>query len=1049
MKQWVSKLTIALTQTWPLWVLLAIQILLISANFVSDTHLVGWDNLFPEFNFGLNFERTLFGSWQEYRGLGYEDGMSHTANLPYYLLIWVFSFFLPDMTLRYAGMFFTHLMGGIGMYALIYHLLKDKKNKTQKTLFADRAIRQLPALVGAIFYQFNFATVQMYYLPFEPFSVHFAFLPWLILAITQFLETKNRNWLFALAGFSFLATGQAHVPTVFISFGFVVAFFLLFSLIRNFKQQIKPVLLVILVLFLTNAFWGVPFAYSTLKNAHIIANSKNNQMATPDIFVKNQKFGTLENTVLMKGFSLDYIQYDHLTEKSDYMMQEWREFTEQERVKQIGWVLFITSLLGIVMALYRRDPQLYPFIASFAFTFSVIGNDIPGVEVISYTLRTYVPLFKEIFRFVFTKFFILHAFSFSVLLALSITVLTQFGHRYLKLLLATITSISLIFAILLTARPAFNGNFFHQQLREPIPQEYTEVFEFFEKRPQDERVAILPIPWYWAWTQYQWGVIGSGFQWFGIPQPTLDLAFTPWSQQNENVHWELMHAIRSGQASELEAITRKYQIRWLLVDNNILWPNPQADLLAKLNVESVLSTSPHFQFERKFGKIMLYRVNQPKITNNFVSVIDAPDNIGPLSHTQDKDQAMLDFQLYQTSEDQTFDYYYPFRSLFTGKSQTDLEFEVEEKEEFIVFRATLPESVRGYNMIKPAYDHDSLLTFDEDPSVPTYSSYPAVLLDGQPILQVNPDNAPAELSVPLNAESWGVLEVVVPKAYGLMSYDSDPWNDFQQTAKSCDPYRQGEYQHQLIPQQDDGTKTLRLTSKNSSNCIHFTFPDFAVTQSYLLSVEAKNVAGRGLFMSVSDDVNRGILFDTYLDTTQKKDSEVFSYLLSPVNQIGSGYSVNFDNLSFNNAETINELHRISLFQIPYHFLSEIKLVPAEPTTPSLQNIHTGIEVAHPNPTFYKVTISPHQLDNPLLVIWQGDYAGWVGIHRQASFPYFKTILRTSVVNNWAQGWDISSLDPNSTNVVYLFFWPQFLTFFGFSLLLVTPFTIFLLYKKKS
>jgi len=45
--------------------------------------------------------------------------------------------------------------------------------------------------------------------------------------------------------------------------------------------------------------------------------------------------------------------------------------------------------------------------------------------------------------------------------------------------------------------------------------------------------------------------------------------------------------------------------------------------------------------------------------------------------------------------------YYPFRSLFTGRSQNDLEFEVEEKEFHYVFRQTLPEKVENYRLEIP------------------------------------------------------------------------------------------------------------------------------------------------------------------------------------------------------------------------------------------------------------------------------------------------------------------------------------------------------------
>ena len=243
---------------WPILLLVVVELILFATNFTPHTYVVGWDNLFPEFNFHLNISRTLSSVWQEYRGLGYEDGLSHAANLPHYLLLWPASFVFPQNLLRYIFIFSMHLLGGVGMYLLLINVIPSaiegslaharfahKVRDSSATLRFARNDRNrlgmtLLALFGALFYQFNFAVIQMFYLPFEPFITHFGFLPWLLLTMLQYFKTRSRRSLAWFTLLSFLAIPQAHVPTVFLVYLLVLGTFLLFQLFKG-RKFLKPV----------------------------------------------------------------------------------------------------------------------------------------------------------------------------------------------------------------------------------------------------------------------------------------------------------------------------------------------------------------------------------------------------------------------------------------------------------------------------------------------------------------------------------------------------------------------------------------------------------------------------------------------------------------------------------------------------------------------------------------------------------------------------------------------------------------------------------------
>ncbi|MFH0750062.1 MAG: hypothetical protein V1917_04105, partial [Candidatus Gottesmanbacteria bacterium] len=647
---------------WPLLVLLALEGILFFTNFTPNTYVVGWDNMFPEFNFSLNIIRTLSSVWQEYRGLGVMDGMSHAANLVHYLFLWLLSFVLPQHLLRYVYIFFTHLAGGVGMYVLLKYFLSPKKNY------------QILALTGALIYQYCFATIQMYYLPFEVFITHFAALPWLVFTVLQFLNRPTKRNAFLFAGVSLLSTPQAHVPTVFVVYLMVLTVLLIGNMIASHMKAWKTSIIILCITFFTNAFWGLPFAYATLHGSQTITESKNNQVATEDIFQKNRAFGDLTSVAFMNSFSLQYMQYDYTTKTVNFMLLPWITHNAAPIVGICGWTLFGIAILGLIGALKTNSYQWRTAAIFYLLTVFFIGNDIPGIRQATDFLRQHIPLFADIFRFVFTKFFILLALATALMAVKGIMTLSELISKKRPQVVYIIVSFLTICIVGITTIPSFTGNFFFKNLRVTIPKEYMDVFSFFQTKPTDERVLIYPSPWYWAWTQYRWGVIGSGFTWFGIPQPTIDRAFDPWSDKNENIYWELTQATYESDAPRFRAILAKYDIEWILFDEHIIHAvNDKALYLSEF--ETIVSSLPDIQKEAQFGRISLYHVGTPTSSITLVSNIK---NIGPAYTFTDRDEAALTTLPYITDTTKPYDIYYPFRSLFTGRDQEERAFTVTE-----------------------------------------------------------------------------------------------------------------------------------------------------------------------------------------------------------------------------------------------------------------------------------------------------------------------------------------------------------------------------------
>src|SRR3989337_1576080 len=148
----------------------------------------------------------------------------------------------------------------------------------------------------------------MFYVPFEPYSVHFAMLPWLVWAQLRFLASANKKNLIFLIVINFIAIPQNYVGTFFLVYILGLSLVNL-SFIKNW-QYIKRIILLYITITIVNAFWLLPNIYFVVNKIDVNVNSKINQMATEDVFLRNKNYGDLGNTSLLRGFWFDNIELD-------------------------------------------------------------------------------------------------------------------------------------------------------------------------------------------------------------------------------------------------------------------------------------------------------------------------------------------------------------------------------------------------------------------------------------------------------------------------------------------------------------------------------------------------------------------------------------------------------------------------------------------------------------------------------------------------------------------------------------------------------------------
>jgi hypothetical protein len=600
--------------------IILLEVTLVATNYTPGTWLTGWDNLHPEFNFSSNLMRSIMGVWQEVRGLGLVDGMSHIANLPHTLFLWVLSLIIPAHLLRYAFIFLMHAAGGVGMYVLLQSL-------------------GIPGLVGALFYLTNLATIQTFFMPLEAFAMHFAAIPWLAWSLLRYYhhpERKHLLWFLFIAIFS---TPQFFVPTILVPIG------VLLGALSVKKKYILPAFVGFLLI---NAFWLLPWVATIRTTAPVIVQAKINQMSSDEAYLRNTAFGGALQVLTHQGFLLSF-EDTNAEGMYSLPLKAWNDQTKEPMSMALRYAFAAATLVGVALALRKRERRLYPFIAIFGVSFVFLANDTPGIREATAWVRQVVPLLAESMRFPFTKWAVMLAFSASVFVAYALSRVRR------EAVAVTLVALGFLFA------PAFGGNFIYSQLRVAIPDSYFELFAYMRTAPGG-RVAILPQPDFWSWKHYRFGYRGSGFIWYGMRQPVMDRAFDPWSAPNENYYWQLSLALYRKDLLTLKAVLDRYDIDYVLLDNNLISPSHNRALFTQ-EAGALLGELTDFQNVRTFGNILLYSRTIPE-SQTHISIKNTLPGVGPAYEWSDEDVAYDELGDYINADS---GYLYTTRTLMTKR----------------------------------------------------------------------------------------------------------------------------------------------------------------------------------------------------------------------------------------------------------------------------------------------------------------------------------------------------------------------------------------------
>lgn len=980
-------------------VLLLLVIIVGIINYKPGTILTGWDNLHPEYYPTLNISRSIFAVWQEYQGLGLLGGMGHASDLIRQIILFLASAIIPLENLRYFSTITTLLVGTLGVYFFIKSHVFPYHDEKKETL----------SFIGGLFYLLNLATIQTYFVAFEAFITHFAFLPWVLWAYINFFRYKSKKTLVILFFVILLSTPASYIPTLFVVFILCIGIFSLSIILTTAKKQetliagIKAMLLITAV----NAFWLLPFLFFTLTSSSVNVNSKMNQMATQTIFLQNKAFGDFMDVALLKGFWLNNVDPD-IEGNFRLMLAPWRDHLNNPLVLTTGTLVFIIIIFGIINVVKFRRPLHIAYLSIFLFAFTMLAtNTIPFSWLVA-VFREF-PLFGQAFRFPFTKFSLLAGFSFSIIFVLGIEYLMELKEQYSKRFtnyMFIILSVGLIITITL---PVFFGHMFYEKEQLKLPQEYYQTFNYFRNADRNTRIANLPQQTFWGWQFFTWGYGGSGFLWYGIEQPILDRAFDVWSDELENYYYEVSYAIYSKNSDALKRVFDKYQVNYVLIDKNIFSPVSPKSVFYE-ETEELFSNIPELKKEKVFGNITIYKFELINDVNDFVySTPILPSSNGyPWGNL---DLAFEKFGDYKISSNPNS--YFPFPTLFTNKLYKK-NYSIDFEDKNIIIATKLPE-INNSTLILPTLEKDNIIPIEirseksqNETTIFARVLLPEIALDGKKIKENKSDNIPlfvipeikGQYKININGgedklldlekeinirgyfqlnndnyigmyqtETGQLLTQIITGSYLLgstnLSEEKIPLTKISKNQelkiylpKVIDSSYSYSYKGTDFGYIEDcnifseGKKKieqkenkLTLTTEDDSLCSSIYTPTLPHTEGYLIDLKTENHSGDPIHFWVLND-NQGQA-PLALNLDKKEVSPVF--FIPPMEKFGLAYSFHADNVSIAE-KSQNTIKSMEVMRIPYFYVTNI--VVENDNSPKGKAI--TFTVSHPNTSSYEI-----------------------------------------------------------------------------------------------
>jgi len=251
-----------------------------------------------------------------------------------------------------------------------------------------------------------------------------------------------------------------------------------------------------------------------------------------------------------------------------------------------------------------------------------------------------------------------------------------------------------------------------------------------------------------------------------------------------------------------------------------------------------------------------------------------------------------------------------------------------------------------------------------------------------------------------------------------------------------------------VAERKSASNNIIYTAQAGATCDSWVLPDIDHAHDHVLEIESENVSGFPLELCIKNLLTNHCTLFTNLHTGNMRKEYFF---MPQMSDYGYGYSINLRNYSGTRQLTsTNMLRQLKIYKID---------TPFSVNNSSRPNSYLkNVDIRSMALSSYTVLIadikqSDTQADN-VLSIDQAYDPGWLAydltganwLQRQVPILFADSLrLKDHVlVNNWANGWRLEERSNEETRnketgnrEIVVIFWPQYLQYLGFAVLLVT------------
>ena len=352
-----------------------------------------------------------------------------------------------------------------------------------------------------------------------------------------------------------------------------------------------------------------------------------------------------------------------------------------------------------------------------------------------------------------------------------------------------------------------------------------------------------------------------------------------------------------------------------------------------------------------------------------------------------------------TSSERDFDYYYPFLDLTTQVRMTDKQWTLTKKDNEFTLSTTLDQRLMQR---MEQYDFESA----------TESAEISVFRDG----------VPYSFQSPIDVEFVKDSLHMYFNEYRLVQFDPD-----KAIFQPCGPAG-GKNKKEV-----SYNELTVLSSGGSTMCFQFEAPDLEQKYGYIINVETENKEGRPLYFYALDRTKvQSFLEDRLVDNNSL-------FIINPKYEYGVGYNFTFQNTSYSHIDAVNTLKNLWVYYLPYSDIKNARFVKQD-IAPVNQQYRTDYSANQLNYYTYTVTL-PEVSNRRTLVLYKQFEEGWKAytvpdtsfVSILLPFVTGKELSTHVSINNWANGWTLDTDNANSTIIIV--FWPQYLQYAGYVVLL--------------